>query len=78
MTITIVELKPPQSASMKVSAAGIGAQIEVASALEVAATDSGSTSRAGRSQRTTPRQLSQSARWRSTFAASTAESEPSR
>jgi carbon monoxide dehydrogenase subunit G len=43
MTITIVALKPPESASMKVSAAGIGAQIEVGSSLEVAATDSGST-----------------------------------
>ena len=42
MTITIVELKPPESASMKVLAAGIGAQIEVVSSLDVAATDSGS------------------------------------
>ena len=47
MTITIVELTPPESASMKVSAAGIGAQIEVVSALEVAATDSGTAHSSG-------------------------------
>ncbi len=41
MTITIVDLNAPRTASMKVSAAGIGAQIEVASSLDIAPTDSG-------------------------------------
>jgi carbon monoxide dehydrogenase subunit G len=43
MTIAIVDLVPPKSASMKVSASGIGAQIEIASSLDIAPKDSGST-----------------------------------
>jgi carbon monoxide dehydrogenase subunit G len=43
MTISIVDMNPPRTASMKVSATGIGAQIAVASSLEIAAADSGAT-----------------------------------
>src|SRR5262249_38743132 len=42
LTISIVDLKPPESASMKVSAAGIGARIEVTSSLQIAAAETGS------------------------------------
>jgi carbon monoxide dehydrogenase subunit G len=42
MTITIVDIDPPHRAAMQVSAAGIGAQIEVASSLEISPANSGS------------------------------------
>jgi carbon monoxide dehydrogenase subunit G len=42
MMISIIDMNAPKTASMKVSATGIGAQIEVASALEITPTDSGS------------------------------------
>jgi carbon monoxide dehydrogenase subunit G len=42
MTIEIVDRVSPKSASMKVSASGMGAQIEIASSLEIAPKDSGS------------------------------------
>jgi carbon monoxide dehydrogenase subunit G len=43
MTLTIVDSDPPRTASMKVSAIGIGAKIEIVSSLSIAATDAGST-----------------------------------
>ena len=42
LTISLVELHPPESALMTVAAAGIGAQIQVSSELQIAATETGS------------------------------------
>ena len=42
LTIAIVDLQPPTSARMQLSAAGIGTQIQVASELQIAPSESGS------------------------------------